>query len=345
MAERRVLHVLPHRGAGGERYIDLLEAMDGFRFERFALTEGRGKVEALRGAARARRRAAGFDLVHVHGDSAAILCLPVLRRQPGVITFHGLHLLRRTSGVFHSLVAAQLRRAIRRSRAAICISESEHADVLALMGGALGERAVRIDNGIPAPAPAPRPRAEVRAELGLAEHELGVLYAGQLESRKGVLDLLEALETARSDGAALTGLIAGDGPLRAEIEGRAAAMGARVLGERDDVESLLTAADAFVMPSAREGLSLAVLEAMARGLPVVVSDGPGNPDAVGEAGMVVSYGDPAELAAALARLAGDPGLRARLGAAAQERVRDRFSAERMIEETRGVYERALADAA
>jgi glycosyltransferase involved in cell wall biosynthesis len=95
------------------------------------------------------------------------------------------------------------------------------------------------------------------------------------------------------------------------------------------------------MPSGREGLSLAVLEAMARGLAVVVSDGPGNPDAVGDAGIVFPYGEPQALANALDELASDPGLRARLGEAARERARTRFSAARMIAETREVYERAL----
>ena len=78
-------------------------------------------------------------------------------------------------------------------------------------------------------------------------------------------------------------------------------------------DRLLAAADAFVMPSEREGLSLAVLEAMGRGLPVVVSDGAGNPEAVGDAGIVVPLGDVSALAAALAPAGRRPASCARAG--------------------------------
>lgn len=342
MPVRKVLHVLPHPGEGGERYVDLLEPMDGFSFERVALTEGRGKLEALRGVSAARRAALRADLVHVHGDSAAILCVRILRRQPGVITFHGMHLLRRSRGPMRWLIGADLRRAIRFSRAAICVSASEFDDASAVAGSRGSDRVVRVDNGIPDPEPPDaQVRASVRRELGIGDDEMAVLFVGQLEARKGVLDLIAALELARAQGARAVGLIAGEGPLRESLEQRAGPAGARVLGRRDDVDDLLQAADVFAMPSEREGLSLAVLEAMSRGLALVVSDGPGNPDAVGDAGLISSYGQPGALAGALSKLAGDPALRSRLGEAARARFAARFTAERMVEETRAVYERAL----
>ena len=78
-----------------------------------------------------------------------------------------------------------------------------------------------------------------------------------------------------------------------------------------------------MLPSEREGLPLSVLEAMAHGRPVVVSDGPGNPDAAGDAGLVVPVGDVDGLAAAMSRLAGDRAERARLGALGRRRVLQR----------------------
>jgi glycosyltransferase involved in cell wall biosynthesis len=333
---------MPHPGEGGERYVEMLEAMDGFRFRRVALTERRGKLETIPGLIRARRAARDADLIHVHGDAAAIVCLRILRRRPGVITFNGLHLWRRTRGVVRRLVSVDLRRAIAASRAAICVSEAELLDARALAGPTLADRLVRIENGIPDPgSPDPERRRAKRAELGLSDDRVAVLFAGQLERRKGVLDLLAALASAKAEAPALVGLIAGDGPLREQAEGEAAASGARILGRRDDVEDLLAAADVFALPSEREGLSIAVLEAMATGLAVVVSDGPGNPEAVGDAGLVAPYGDPAALSAALVRLAGDPSLREGLGRAARERFLERFTAERMVEETRSVYVAAL----
>lgn len=343
MSEPTVLHVLPHPGQGGERYLDALSAMEGFRFERFFLTEGRGRIEALRGARRARRAAQDADLVHVHGDASVLLCLRILRSRPSVITFHGLHLYRRLGGVRRRLVKNRLRRAIRFARLTICTSDSELRDAAAIAGRAGEGRLVQIDNGIEDPGPPdPERRRAAREELGLSGSDVAVLYVGQLEKRKGVLDLLAALQSARSEGAPLIGLIAGDGPLRDQVERRAEAAGARVLGQRDDVPSLLEAADVFVLPSEREGLSIALLEAMAKGRACVVSDGPGNPDAVGEAGMVFSYGEPEALAGALVKLSGDPSRRASLGSQARARFVGRFTAERMVEKTREAYERALS---
>lgn len=340
--EPLILHVMPHPGQGGERYVATLEAMQGFRFERFFLTERQGKLEALRGASRAREAAAGADLVHIHGDAATVLCLRLVRSRPAVLAFHGLHLYRRLQGLRRRFVARRLRRAIRSARVTICTSESELRDVMTITGrsGALLEQ---IDNGIADPgATDPERRQAVRRELGLAEGEVAVLFAGRLDRRKGVLDLLEALEGGRAEGAPLVGLIAGEGPLRETVEQRSEAAGARVLGQREDFYALLDGADVFVMPSEREGLSIALLEAIAKGKACVVSDGPGNPDAVGEAGMVFAYGEPGALTAALVKLAGDAGLRASLGSRARARFLARFTAERMLERTREAYERALA---
>ncbi len=97
-------------------------------------------------------------------------------------------------------------------------------------------------------------------------------------------------------------LVAGDGPQADEVAGLAS-RAIRPLGFRRDVDRLLVAADIFVLPSTREGLSFAVLEAMAQGLALVVSDGPGNPEAVGDSGIVVPAGDVDAWAAALAALA------------------------------------------
>jgi glycosyltransferase involved in cell wall biosynthesis len=342
VSERAVLHVLPHPGEGGERYVDLLEAMQGYRLRRAYLTQRRGKLELVPGVARAGRAARDADLVHVHGDAATIACLRIVRRHPTVITFHGLHLWRRSWGPVARLVGVELRRAIEASQAAICVSDAELGDARGIAGRRHPEKLVRIHNGIPDPGgPDPAARAVKRRELGLKEDDFAVLFAGQLEGRKGVLDLVAALSHARAKTGTVVGLIAGDGPLRGAVEA-GSGTAARVLGERGDVPELLAAVDAFALPSEREGLSMALLEAMAAGVPAVVSDDPGNAEAVAEAGLVVPIGDRIGLSDAIARLAADPSLRSGLGRAARERFLRSFTAERMVEQTRGVYERALA---
>ncbi len=92
-AVRTVLHVLPHPGGGGETYVDALAAMEGYRFERLFLAPSPRPAKALRALPRTTLgvfRAA--DVLHVHGEVAAGICLPVLAARRSVVTLHGLHL-------------------------------------------------------------------------------------------------------------------------------------------------------------------------------------------------------------------------------------------------------------
>ena len=339
MSNRRVLHVLPHPGGGGERYAGLLEGMPGFGFERFYLTERAGAAAALRGAARLRREIPGHDLVHIHGDSAALVCLPLIGRRPTVITLHGMHLARRAGGLRGPAVRAGLRRVFRRAATVICVSEAEERDARRLAEGA---NVRLVLNGVPEQEPVgAEERRGAREALGLAPGEVAVLFVGELSERKQPLQLAEAVRRARAADPRIVALLAGEGPLQGELEATAGD-GVRPLGRRDDVWALLAAADLFALPSLREGLPYALLEAMALGVPVLASDGPGNPDAVGDAGVIVPAGDTEALRAALERLAADPELRASLGRAGAERARERFGLSRMREETAAIYEEALA---
>ena len=162
------------------------------------------------------------------------------------------------------------------------------------------------------------------------------LFIGQLEERKDPLTALAATAAAVAAGAPLVLLVAGEGPLGDRVRALAGPE-VRVLGYRDDPQTLFAAADVLVMPSVREGQSIAVLEAMRDGLAVVVSDGPGNPELIGDAGEIVPVGDWEALAEVLMRLAADPDERRRLGAAARRRYEERFSLERFQERMAALY--------
>jgi len=340
--ERTALHILPHPGEGGERYVDLLERMPGWRFERYYLSRNRAPAEALLRAVGARRAARRADLIHIGGDASAILALGALKARPGVISAHGFHLWRRSTGPRRRLVERRLHMAISSAAGVIASSDSELSEARALAGPQLADRVELIHNGIEVPPPIdPVERAAVRAELGIGEDEVAVIYAAQLERRKGPLDLLDALGQAQA-GARLKGLVCGAGPLEGQVRERCAAIGAQFLGFRSDLSRLIQGADIFVLPSAREGMSLALLEAMGQGLAVVVSDGPGNPEAVGSAGVIVPYGDSESLALSLQVLASDPARRAELGAEARARVQHEFSAATMVRRTQELYERVLS---
>jgi glycosyltransferase involved in cell wall biosynthesis len=333
----RVLHVLPHRGGGAETYIDLLEGLPDVAHRRLALSDSRrprgAATSVPRGYPGLVRAARGADVVHVHGDAAAILALPV---HPGVFTTHGLHLLRRARGPAGRAVRTGVRAAVAAANATLCTSESECAELRALLPARLHGRLTVVANGIEPPAPDPARRAAARAALGLAAGEVAGLYLGELEDRK---DPLTAVRAARAAGPPFVLLVAGAGPLRPAV-GAEAGPSVRVLGFRDDPGALLAAADVFVLPSRREGLSFAVLEAMGHGLAMVVADGPGNPEAVGDAGLVLPAGDVAAFARAFRELAADPARRSELGARARSRVVERFGVQRLRDGVCAAYARA-----
>jgi glycosyltransferase involved in cell wall biosynthesis len=282
------------------------------------------------------------DLVHVHGEVAAGICLPALALRASVVTFHGLHLLRRARGMRALAARANLRLILRTASRTICVSEAELTDVVSVVGPDAGQRATVIHNGVALQTPpSPEQRAAARAALGLTEAQVVGLWLGGLDAHKAPLVAVDAAVRAAAGekGAGLVLLVAGDGPLRPEVEGVARHSDAiRALGFRGDAPQLMAASDFFVLSSEREGLSYALLEAMATGLPAVVSDAPGNPEAVGDAGIVLPRGDVAAFTAAFREMVRDTPSRLALGLRAHDRIASQFRLDTMMAKTRAVYE-------
>ncbi len=346
---RTVLHVLPHSGGGAETYIDLLEGLEGYRHQRVPLSVTRSRLRSIPSVLGRRGRIINLgrdaDLVHVHGDMAAMLTAPALRGRPLVISSQGLHRLRRARGASAWLVQRRLRVAIKASARTICSAQDEREDLASVLPPSLQRRLVVVPNGVPVPAPeSSERRAEARRSLGLGVGEVAVLFVGQLEERKDPLGAVAAVEAARARGAEVVLLIAGGGPLEREVFAHESA-GVRPMGHRDDLENLYAAADLFLLPSYREGMSFALLEAMAHGLAPIVADGTGNAETVGDAGVVFPAGDIVAMSKLLAGLTADQDARARLGAAARERIRAELSVERFLAGTCDQYEAALAEGA
>lgn len=235
------------------------------------------------------------------------------------------------------------------------------ADALA-RGGVARQRIAIIPSGIDCAhftPPEASVRAHARTKLGLRADELAIGTMGTLTERKGHRVLIEAMalaldrgdKAAEASGARVCGFIAGAGPLEpalaAEIHRRGLEPRVRMLGHVSDARSLLWALDIFVMPSLKEGLSIAVLEAMACGLPVIASTVGGLPEAVedGLTGMLVEASNARILADAITKLGATPERREAMGAAGRARSVARFGIEAMARRTLELYQRCLAGSA
>lgn len=205
------------------------------------------------------------------------------------------------------------------------------------------EKLVIIPNGVRAVERPPVPRAT----LGVREDAFVVCCAGRLSAEKGFDRVIDALATPALRARPVELVIAGDGPLRAALEARAADRGVadrvHLLGHRPDLPGVLRAVDALVLSSLQEGMPNALMEAMALGLPCVATLVGGVAELVvdGASGLVVPASAPEPIAAALVRLIDDPALARRLGAAARERMAREFTVEANVRRFEALYD-ALA---
>ncbi|HEX8591410.1 MAG TPA: glycosyltransferase [Candidatus Paceibacterota bacterium] len=192
------------------------------------------------------------------------------------------------------------------------------------------ERIVVIDNGIDLARYSGAVPGSLRKEIGAAADETIFLFVGRLIEQKGVDVLLSAF--AGVSNARL--VLAGDGPDRTALVRQMEAAGIQeqvvFLGVRNDIPSLLKAADCLVLPSRWEGLGLVVPEALAAGLPVIVADFPAGKDMVGDgrAGLVVPREDVGALQDAMMRMC-DSSFRKKIAACAPKAA-DRFSIHRHV---------------
>jgi colanic acid/amylovoran biosynthesis glycosyltransferase len=256
----------------------------------------------------ARQAAAQADLVHAHWLPSGFPARAT--GKPYVLTMHG------TDAVLARNVPALFRPVVRAARMVLCVSES-----LTETARRLGARDVRVvPMGVTVPDTIVEP-----------DNPPHVLFVGRLSEEKGVVELVEA---ARG----LPLVVVGDGPLRDRVP---AAVGFVPPGELPDY---FDRAAVVVCPSRREGYGVVARQAMAHARPVVATAVGGLAEAIvdGESGLLVQRGDVAALRAALERLLGDEQLRARLGAAARERVRARYSRAVAAATTLAAYKSALS---
>jgi glycosyltransferase involved in cell wall biosynthesis len=171
----------------------------------------------------------------------------------------------------------------------------------------------------------------------------------RFHKQKGYSYLLDAAVMLKENMPSVSFLLVGDGALKSLMEEKAHSLGLSdsviFTGIRRDVPEILALLDVFVLPSLWEGLPIALLEAMAAGLPVVATRVGGVPEVVvdGVTGLLVPPRDPEAFSKAILKLLQDPDLRQKMGQAGRERVMEHFSAERMVQDTEALYQQLLSE--
>lgn len=289
-------------------------------------------------------RARDIEVVHAHQYTPffySALAKPLCAFRPKVVlTEHGRHYPDRVS---------PLRRAVNRlalDRLADAVTACCHfsAEGLTKTDGFAGARIEIIENGIEVERyGSPADKAIAKGDVGLEPDRRYLIHVARHHPVKDQATLVRGFALAAPELLDVDLLMVGAGPLRAELEVLAAEQGVatrvKFLGIRTDIPDLMRAADCFALTSLSEAASLTLLEAMASGLPAIVTAVGGNPEIVRHEreGLLFARGDAVGCASAIRRVFRDAELAERLGAAGRRRAVERYQLGRTVEEYYKLY--------
>ncbi|WP_225994145.1 glycosyltransferase family 4 protein [Actinomadura rudentiformis] len=338
----------------------------GARFAEVDLADRPRPLNDAKAVRRLRTLLRDADVVHAHGLRAGALAVAASARiapgplrfskggPPLVVTLHNAVI----AGGRTAAVYGALERVVARGADVVLGVSPDLEDRMRALGARSVGHAL-----VPAPPPRTQPgpaaRADVRAELGVGERPL-ILTVARLADQKGLPTLLDAAAAWGRRAPAPLVVIAGDGPLEAELQARIEAddLPVRLVGRRSDVPDLLAASDVAVVPSVWEGQPLIVQEILRAGRPLVATRVGGIPTMVGaegpaaggpgsgepllhgpesDAALLVPPGDAQALERAVSRILDDPALAVRLGAAAAQRATALPTEADAVDQLTGLY--------
>ena len=365
----KVLYLLNHAGkAGTERYVEtLIRYLGGKQVEPyFAYNEGGLLVERMAelGVPTARIemnsrfdfkaakalaglcREWGIELVHCHYLREHYTALLAKKHLPGLKVVYTNHFVLANNAV----TRLSNRWMDRRQDQMIAVCNKGREQLIA--NGWSGDRIQVVFNAVDLDAWAGgREGSTLREEFGIPADRLVMLCASRFADDKGHAYLIRSLKrlTELSD-APFTMVLAGDGPLLEPTKAQVEELGLtdRVIfaGFRKDIKNLYKGSDVYINSSQHEALSFLIIEAMAAGLPVIVTDMGGNRDIVppgAACGALVKYDDPDSMAQAMKKMLEDAGYRSGCAAEALRTVAEKFEVGKMCAATWGVYQKAVKD--
>jgi glycosyltransferase EpsD len=291
----------------------------------------------------------GYELIHTHTPVASFVTRLACRDISGIkviYTAHGFHFYKGAPKRNWAIYYTMEKMAARWTDGIITINEEDYQSAKK-MQFRKGKAAVYKVDGVGIDLnrfvlQTVEKKMELRREYGYQEDDFLVVYAGELSYRKHQDLLIDAVHLLKGKIPNIKLLLAGSGPLRDEYKNQALQLGVNenidFLGYRSDIDKLLMLSDLAVSSSRQEGLPVNVMEAMATGLPLVVTDSRGNRDLVrnGENGMVVGIDDREGLARAIQDLYRSESLRVEFSRKNQEAVK-RYALERIVHEMGEIY--------
>jgi glycosyltransferase involved in cell wall biosynthesis len=292
------------------------------------------------------------DVVHTHSSKAGILGRAAAwdERVPAIVhTIHGLPFGPFESPVKNRLYITLEKWASRRCHAIVGVCDAMATQALAA-GVGRPEQFLTVYSGMDADAflNPPRPREEIRSELGLADDEVAFATVARLFELKGHDDILAIAPRVIAANPKVRFVWIGDGIWRERLILEIERLGLRSsfiltgLVPPGRIPELLQAVDAVIHPSLREGLARVLPQSLLVGRPVISYDVDGAREVVlPQTGILLKPRDVDGMAAGILRLAGDPALRAAMGADGRRRFADQFRHETMTHQLRSLYERLL----
>lgn len=291
----------------------------------------------------------GFEIIHCHTPIGGALTRMAARkaRKRGtkvIYTAHGFHFLKGGSKL-NWMIFYPIEKFL--SRYTDCLITINNEDYEMAKKNNFKAKEIKIVNGVGVDLskyypPNEEEKEALRKEYGFSQNDEVLIYVAELNGNKHQDILIKAVKELKNKFPNIKLLLVGDGVLREEYKRQIVELGMNecisMLGQREDVEKLLRAVDIAVSTSRREGLPKNIMEAMATGLPIVVSDSRGNRDLIKDSknGFVVGVDDEAELISRIEEILEDENLGYKLGSESVKLVR-KYSLEEVLKQMEEIY--------